>query len=89
MKHSPSSVARHLLALGIAAVAVACGGSERRKPAAVEATSSRVDVFLRCTDPGSRDVTLTIQSASLRGASGELHPIALEGRELRSGELGT
>lgn len=88
MKHSPSSVARHLLALGIAAVAVACGGSERRKPAAVEATSSRVDVFLRCTDPGSRDVTLTIQSASLRGASGELHPIALEGRELRSGELG-
>ncbi|NUP95380.1 MAG: YncE family protein [Planctomycetaceae bacterium] len=74
-------------ALALAVVVAACGGSERRKPAVVEATSSRVDVFLRCSDPGARDVALSIRSVALRNAAGEQRTLAVEPGELRAAEL--
>lgn len=81
----PTSLSRWLVALALAAAA--CSSQERRAAGPVEATSSRVDVFLRCTDPGARDVGFTVASLELRSAEGALHSLEIERNEVRSNEL--
>lgn len=81
----PTSLPRWLAALALAVAA--CSSQERRAPGPVEATSSRVDVFLRCSDPGARDVGFTIASLELRSAEGTAHALELERNEVRSSEL--
>lgn len=78
-----------LCVAGVLAGAWLGGCSQRgsRAQRAVEATSSRVDVFLRCVDPSARPLGFELESAELRGIDGALHVLAVERASVTAAEL--
>lgn len=84
-----SSAARHLLlgAILLGSLALACRNPRRPPAAPVEATSSRVDVFVRCADPSSQTLRFALSGAELRDESGALRALDVARGTLRSSDL--
>ncbi|MCC7012369.1 MAG: YncE family protein [Planctomycetes bacterium] len=74
--------------VGVALLA-ACGARqrERERPSAVEATSARVDVFLRCVDPAARAISFDIAGAAVRDELGQVRTLELARQHVSSREL--
>lgn len=88
---SPGAARRRIaLGLGFALAwlcAGACQSASARKPAELESKRARVDVFLRSSEPGSREVELEFASVELRDERGGALPLALASTSLRSSAL--
>jgi YVTN family beta-propeller protein len=80
---APRTFAAVALALALAA---ACKPLRRGPAPPVEATSSRVDVFLRCQDASSQALVFELSSLRLRDAAGALRELDLARRSVSSSE---
>ncbi|MBI5362432.1 MAG: hypothetical protein HZA53_04575 [Planctomycetes bacterium] len=71
----------------VAAAWSGCDAPRRERTRPVEANASRVDVFLGCTDPEARPVTLELASVELRAEDGRTAALELLRPRLVSKEL--
>lgn len=76
-----------LVALGLALAIGACRNPRRAEPGPPEATSSRVDVFVRCTSRAARPVRFRLAAAELRDEDGAPRALDLARTDVRSDEL--
>ena len=72
------------LCVALGTLLAACGPQRHPQAGPIEATSSRVDVFLRCTDPTSRRVTIELDGAELREATGESRALTVSAARVAS-----
>lgn len=72
------------LALICAMCGAACTGRTRARSDVVEATSSRVDIFLRCVDPAARAVSFELETLELRDENGQLRKLDVTREWVRS-----
>ncbi|MCC6408451.1 MAG: YncE family protein [Planctomycetes bacterium] len=71
------------VAAGLALAALpACHRPRRDAPAPVEATSSRVDVFLRCTDATARELGFSVAAVELVDEGGASRALATSRRQI-------
>lgn len=90
-EHGSARRAARALWLALAAAACLAGGSDCSRPrltssAPVEATSSRVDVFVRSTDPGTRPVGFSLAAVELVDEAGTPRALTPARRQVLSTE---